>query len=163
MASVDEDVERLAAATEPQVVVAAAIVRGQQLLAARRSADSPLAGGWELPGGKVEPGEDDRAAVVREIREELGVVVVPGLRVVAPDDRGDWPLPGVGVLRVWTARIVGVAEPVALADHDLLRWVTPEGAFDVAWLAADATVVRHLLSLRRPADGWPDGSNGDPP
>ncbi len=64
------------APTEPNVVVGAAIVRDGRLLAARRTEPPGLAGGWELPGGKVEPGETDREALLREIREELGVDVV---------------------------------------------------------------------------------------
>lgn len=56
------------------VVVGAALFDdGGRLLAARRSAPPELAGRWELPGGKVEPGERPDAALVRELREELGV------------------------------------------------------------------------------------------
>jgi 8-oxo-dGTP diphosphatase len=144
-----------------QIVVGAAIVRDQRLLAARRSGPSPTAGGWELPGGKVDPGEDDLAALVREIREELGVTIAPVRQVVDASGEPDWPLPGVGLLRVWTAQIVGADEPVALTDHDRLRWLAPGAAFEVAWLPADAPVVRRLLAL---APGrWPDeGSSGSP-
>src|SRR5690625_7316137 len=63
----------------PALVAAAAIVddlrRPQALLAARRSAPKSLTGRWEFPGGKVEDGESDEAALHREIREELGVDV----------------------------------------------------------------------------------------
>jgi 8-oxo-dGTP diphosphatase len=163
VASVDEDAGANAAQPGPQVVVAAAIVRGRRLLAARRVTDGLTAGGWELPGGKVEPGEDERAALVREIGEELGVSVVLHRAVVAPDGGTDWPLPGVGVLRVWTARIVGDVEPVPLTDHDRLRWVTPDEAFDVTWLPADGPVVRQLLSLTRQPAAWPGGSADVPP
>ena len=70
-----------------RIVVGAAIVHDGRLLAARRSAPADLAGGWELPGGKVEPGESEADALVRECREELGVAVVVGERVP-----GEWPL-----------------------------------------------------------------------
>ncbi|MET9965659.1 NUDIX domain-containing protein, partial [Streptomyces sp. NPDC006356] len=56
-----------------RIVVGAALLAGGRLLAARRSAPEELAGRWELPGGKVEPGEAPEAALVRELREELGV------------------------------------------------------------------------------------------
>ena len=55
-----------------QVVVGAAIVRDGRVLACRRTAPPEAAGRWELPGGKVEPGEAPEAALVREVREELG-------------------------------------------------------------------------------------------
>jgi 8-oxo-dGTP diphosphatase len=58
-----------------RVVVGAAILRHGRVLAARRTAPAELACGWELPGGKVEPGETAEEAVVREIREELGCEV----------------------------------------------------------------------------------------
>ena len=59
--------------------VAAAVVReaGRVLLAQRLDGDS-LAGFWEFPGGKIEPGEDPREAVARELREELGIDVRVG-------------------------------------------------------------------------------------
>ena len=118
------------------VVVGAAILDGDRLLAARRSEPPALAGGWELPGGKVEPGEDDRDALVRECREELGVEITLGARVGE-----DWPMSGGALLRVWTATVVaGVPQP--LEDHSELRWLAPHEWYDVAWLAADLPVVQ---------------------
>ena len=58
-----------------RVVVGAAIVRDGRVLACRRTSPVEAAGRWELPGGKVEPGETPEAALVREVREELGVGV----------------------------------------------------------------------------------------
>jgi len=118
------------------VVVGAAILDGDRLLAARRNEPPALAGGWELPGGKVEPGEDDRSALVRECREELGVEIALGERVGA-----DWPMPGDHLLRVWTATVVS-GEPRPLEDHSELRWLAPPEWYDVAWLVADLPVVQ---------------------
>ena len=112
----------------------------RRLLAARRSAPSSLAGGWELPGGKVEPGETPQAALVRELREELGV----GVRLGAEVGGGPWPLPGVGELRVWWAEVVDGA-PAPLEDHDELRWLDRgDWLGGVAWLPADRPVVGAL-------------------
>ena len=56
-------------------VAAAVIERPGEFLLAQRPAGKPYAGFWEFPGGKIEPGEDARAALVRELREELGIEV----------------------------------------------------------------------------------------
>lgn len=132
---------------EQQVVVGAAVLDGQgRLLAARRSAPPALAGRWELPGGKVEPGEADQDALVRELAEELAVEV----RLHAPVG-SEWPMPGGGVLRVWVAEVVA-GRPTAVSDHDRLRWLAPGAWYDVEWLDADLPVVEHLDRIRRDQD-----------
>ncbi|WP_093715762.1 (deoxy)nucleoside triphosphate pyrophosphohydrolase [Actinacidiphila alni] len=123
---------------DERVVVAGAVLDGGRLLAARRTAPPALAGRWELPGGKVEPGETVPSALVRELREELGVLVEPLERVP-----GAWPLAPGYVLHVWTARLLS-GEPSPLQDHDALRWVTPEDAFSLDWLAPDRPAVSWL-------------------
>jgi mutator protein MutT len=59
-------------------VVAAIIQRGERFLVTRRPAGAHLAGMWEFPGGKIDPGEEHAAALEREIREELGAGAVVG-------------------------------------------------------------------------------------
>ncbi|MCA1220927.1 (deoxy)nucleoside triphosphate pyrophosphohydrolase [Streptomyces sp. 8L] len=108
--------------TTASVVVAGAVYDGGRLLAARRSAPPELAGRWELPGGKVEPGERPEDALVRELREELGVEAEPVERVP-----GAWPLGRGYELWVWTVRLVS-GEPRPLQDHDALRWLTASQA-----------------------------------
>ncbi len=145
-------VAQWSAVTEPVVVVGVALFDGDRLLAARRTSPAVLAGGWELPGGKVEPGESDLEALEREIREELGVTIHIGVRV-----GGDWPLGRDRVLRVWTARLnEGVPRP--LEEHDVLRWLEPGRYDSVAWLEADRPVVLALEALR--LDGGPPGAPG---
>ncbi|MEU6813331.1 (deoxy)nucleoside triphosphate pyrophosphohydrolase [Streptomyces sp. NPDC046860] len=128
--------------TERIVVVGAALLDGDRLLAARRSAPPELAGRWELPGGKVEPGERPDDALVRELREELGVDAEAVERVP-----GEWPLRPPYVLRVWTARLrPGSPEPEALEDHDELRWLTPDRLWEVPWLDQDVPAVREIAA-----------------
>lgn len=125
------------------VVVGAAIVRDGQVLAARRCAPPAMAGGWEFAGGKVEPGESEAQALVRECIEELGVRVRLGERI-GPDAS----LPGGRTLKVWLAAIEAVAghdgEPRALQDHDDLRWLAADELSSVAWLPADWPIVHAL-------------------
>ncbi|MFF4469563.1 (deoxy)nucleoside triphosphate pyrophosphohydrolase [Streptomyces sp. NPDC001599] len=125
-----------------RIVVGAALLDGGRLLAARRSAPAELAGRWELPGGKIEAGETPEAALVRELREELGVAAEAGERVP-----GQWPLRAPFVLQVWTARLrPGSAAPAPLEDHDELRWLTPGQIWDVPWLDQDVPAVERVLA-----------------
>jgi 8-oxo-dGTP diphosphatase len=127
--------------TERIVVVGAALLDGGRLLAARRSAPPELAGRWELPGGKVEPGERPEAALVRELREELGVEAEAVERIP-----GSWPLRPPYELHVWTAHLrPGSAAPAPLEDHDELRWLTPSDIWTVPWLDQDVPAVRAAL------------------
>ncbi|MFF9097809.1 (deoxy)nucleoside triphosphate pyrophosphohydrolase [Streptomyces sp. NPDC014802] len=132
--------------TERIVVVGAALLDGGRLLAARRSAPPELAGRWELPGGKVEKGETPEAALVRELREELGVTAEPLARVP-----GEWPLRDPYVLQVWTARLLpGSPSPRPLQDHDALRWLTSENLWQVDWLDQDVPAVRAVATAADP-------------
>jgi 8-oxo-dGTP diphosphatase len=123
------------------VVVATALVRDRRVLVARRTRPPELAGRWELPGGRVEAGETEADAVVRECREELGTEVRVTGRVGT-----DLPI-AAGVLRVHAAGLrPGAAEPRAL-EHAAVRWVGPDGLRDVDWVPADRAVVDDLLDL----------------
>ncbi|WP_276308179.1 (deoxy)nucleoside triphosphate pyrophosphohydrolase [Sphingomonas pokkalii] len=63
------------------LVVAAAMVRGDQVLVQQRPEGTQMAGLWEFPGGKIEPGESPESALARELREELGIEVNPAAPV----------------------------------------------------------------------------------
>lgn len=117
------------------VVVAAAIKRDGRYLAARRTRPAEVAGRWELPGGKVEPGETEEQALAREIREEFGVEIAVGQRVP-----GEWPLHDDLVLHFYAATIID-GEPQPLDHHDALRWVAPQEFGEIDWLESDLEAV----------------------
>jgi 8-oxo-dGTP diphosphatase len=126
----------------PKVIVAAVIVADCKVLACERSAPPQVAGRWEFPGGKVEPGESDEAALIRECAEELGVRVAVGDRV-GPDV----PLAhGRAVLRVFAAHLLHGDTPRAL-EHSAMRWLSADELYTVNWLPADRPIVAALPPL----------------
>lgn len=120
------------------VVVGAAIIRSGQVLAAQRAAPATAAGRWEFPGGKVEPGESEHEALVRECDEELGAQVEVLGRVGA-----DVPMVTGAILRLYLARLVDGSEPRAL-EHAELRWLAADALDSVPWLPADAPLTEAL-------------------
>jgi 8-oxo-dGTP diphosphatase len=130
----------------PVLVVAAAIVDDLdapgELLAARRRSPVSLAGRWEFPGGKVEPGEAPEDALHRELREELGVEVVLGAELPGPDG-GAWRLSERYTMRLWRARVVS-GTPAPLVEHDALRRLPRGQWLTVPWLDADVRIVDAL-------------------
>ena len=133
-------------------VVGAALVDGDRVLVAQRSGGS-YDGCWEFPGGKVEPGEEELAALVREIGEELGVTVGPQafLGEVVLDGVVAGGLPGASTLRVWSGRVRPGSE-VTAREHSELRWLTADELESLDWIPADRPLlpaVRALLARPR--------------
>lgn len=129
--------QRAAVLAEARVVVGAAVLRDEQVLAQQRAYPPETAGLWEFPGGRVEPGESDADAVRRECREELGIEVLPngtvGPDVVLADDL---------VLRLYTARAPhGTPQP---HDHQALAWLSEHTLDSVPWLPADRVLLPAL-------------------
>ncbi len=87
-----------------QVVVAGALIVRGELLVAQRDRPPELAGRWELPGGKVAPGETEAAALARELAEELGIEVRVGPRLP-----GDVALNETTTLRAFLVAQIGGA------------------------------------------------------
>jgi 8-oxo-dGTP diphosphatase len=125
----------------PKIVVGAAIRAGHRILAAARAYPPELAGLWEFPGGKVEPGETEAQALVRECREELGVEIEVGERVGGDLSTGN----GRYLLRVYFADLAE-GEPHA-EEHAELRWLAPAELDSVPWLPGNRPAVDALREL----------------
>jgi 8-oxo-dGTP diphosphatase len=127
-------------------VVAAALYDAQgRVLIAERPPGKHLSGRWEFPGGKIEPGESESAALTRELREELGIEVAaarPELTL-----RHDYPDKRVQVSLWIVDRYAG--EPRGL-DGQALKWVAPAHLPDEDVLEADQPFIEALLRRAQP-------------
>jgi 8-oxo-dGTP diphosphatase len=129
--------------TEPEIVVGAAIVQDGRLLTVQRAEPARLAGLWEFPGGKVERGETEVQALVRECQEELGLVLEIGDRV-GPEVR---TATRRYLLRIYLARVIGGT--LHLSEHLDARWLAPEQLRDVPWIPADLPIVEAVADVLR--------------
>jgi len=131
-----------------RIDVAAGIMVDERgcILLTERLGDSPFAGLWEFPGGKIHGDETAAAAVVRELREELGVVVIasePFMQV-----QHDYADRRVALEFFLISEWQG--EPSGL-DGQALRWCHPEAVKPSEILPADVTVLE-ALRCRDPAN-----------
>ncbi|MBI5494380.1 MAG: (deoxy)nucleoside triphosphate pyrophosphohydrolase [Deltaproteobacteria bacterium] len=110
-----------------------------RFLVTQRPEGGPMGGLWEFPGGKVEPGEGDRAALKREIGEELGVDcrVTDRVFAIIHEYRG-FTLD----FRVYACHLLGEPQKIEVAD---LRWITSEELRGLSFPPADAALVESLL------------------
>ncbi|RME21172.1 MAG: NUDIX domain-containing protein [Deltaproteobacteria bacterium] len=130
--------------TGPLRVVAGAIIVGGRVLAARRPPGGPRGGLWELPGGKVEAGESDAAALARELAEELGVTVAVGERLASHLHR--YPDGAIHLSAMRCELVAGRPEP---REHAALRWLDSRTLDEVEWAAADMPLLEAVRPLLR--------------
>ena len=128
------------------VIVAAALVDADgRVLVQQRAAGRAMAGLWEFPGGKIERGESAETALVRELKEELGIstetaCLAPAGFGTAPIEDGRQLLLLLYVCRKWS----GI--PKAL-DAAALRWVRPLELHDLSMPPADLPLIGLLDAL----------------
>lgn len=130
----------------PPLLVTAAIIRceGRVLLARRPLKARVEAGKWEFPGGKVEPGEQPEACLVREIREELDLDIV----VDRYFDHSAFSYEGENPVRIvllsYLCRVTGrVARPI---EAEEIRWVGKDELLNFDFAAADIPLVHRLFA-----------------
>jgi 8-oxo-dGTP diphosphatase len=132
--------------TPPIVVAAAVVERAGAYLVTRRIEGTHLAGFWEFPGGKVEPGESEEACLRRELREELGVEArIDGRLLTTLHDYGTKRIE----LHFFACVLEGTPEP-KLGQQ--MRWVPAGELSGLEFPPADAELISRL-SARRMGSG----------
>ena len=119
-------------------VVGAIILKNGYILATQRKSGS-LAGGWEFPGGKIEPGETPEEALIREIHEELDVSI-SNIEFFAKvtHEYDDFKLD----MDCFTCTIE--SGKLELHDHTSAKWLDAEHLYSVDWLPADIALIPKL-------------------
>ena len=146
MPTIEAEEVAVAASGLPLMLVAAAALiddDGRVLVASRPSRKS-MAGLWEFPGGKVEPGETPEACLIRELAEELGIVTKPACLAPLTVASHSYPsfhlLMPLFVCRIWEG------EPTPL-EGQAIRWLRPKELFDLPMPAADRPLLPFLDDL----------------
>jgi 8-oxo-dGTP diphosphatase len=136
----------------PVVVVVCALIEdaGGRLLLAQRPAGKHLAGLWEFPGGKVEPGEADAAALARELQEELGCMVTVGVALspVRHDYGGR-----LIELRPYLCRVAALSAAPRGCEGQALAWVTAADLVGYSMPPADEPILAEWRSRSRTSAG----------
>ena len=124
--------------------VVAAIIKsknsaGEPIIFATQRGYGDFKGGWEFPGGKIEPGETPAAALRREIMEELGAEIL--VEDLIDTVEYDYPTFHLSMDCFWAEVISG---ELILKEHQAACWLTKAELDSVDWLPADITLVKKI-------------------
>jgi 8-oxo-dGTP diphosphatase len=133
----------------PRIQVTAGLIwHDGRFLIARRGAGDPLAGHWEFPGGKIEPGETGEACLVREIDEELGLAIT--VRRCLDVSVHAYPARDVELCLYEAESATAAVVPTV---HDRTAWITPAEAGSYRFAPADVPFVAKLPEYQRLKNG----------
>ena len=126
------------------IYVVAAIIKsinekGAPIIFATQRAHGTFAGGWEFPGGKMEPGETPEEALKREIREELDTEI--SVDSLLETVEYDYPEFHLSMKCYWCSVVSG---DLVLKEHAEARWLSKEELFDEEWLPADIELIKKI-------------------
>ena len=133
-------------AAKTVLVAAGVIIEGGRVLVTQRKAGTHLEGAWEFPGGKVEPGEDPRGALARELSEEIGVKARVGEVVDVTFHRYEQAKKAVLLLFFEAEREQGSPEPRAI-DVAAVKWARAEELREEEFPPADKEVLKKVKGM----------------
>lgn len=121
--------------------VVAAVIKatndnGEKIIFATERGYGEFKGGWEFPGGKIEPGETSQQALCREIMEELDTKIQVGDLIDTIEY--DYPAFHLSMDCFWCEVLSG---NLVLKEHEAARWLTSDELDSVEWLPADVTLI----------------------
>jgi mutator protein MutT len=120
-----------------QLVTAALMEKNGKILLALRKAGKHMGPKWELPGGKVDPGEDPKQTLRRELKEELGIEADIGQYL------GSTRFRDAGLhLKILLYRVAHIAGSFVLREHEAIRWVEPRRVDDYDLVDSDRKLIR---------------------
>jgi 8-oxo-dGTP diphosphatase len=123
-------------------VVAGFIKKGNMILVGQRPENNSLAGQWEFPGGKIEKGETPEQALVRELKEELGIVAEVGeIKLSITQSYGD-----VNILILFYEILFWKGEPKP-KHHMMIEWIHPEELKNRNIPEANRKILDRLLKI----------------
>lgn len=120
--------------------VVAAVIKRDNLIFATQRGYGDFKGGWEFPGGKIEPGESPQEALVREIKEELDTEI----RVNELVDIVEYDYPNFHLtMHCFFCDII--SGELTLKEHEASKWLSKEELNSVEWLPADLGLIEKLI------------------
>ncbi|MDD5304766.1 MAG: 16S rRNA (cytosine(1402)-N(4))-methyltransferase RsmH, partial [Elusimicrobia bacterium] len=125
-------------------VCAGVILRSGAVLLARRGPGRKHAGKWEFPGGRIEEGESPQAALVRELREELGIEATVGAEAARTRHVYDF-----GEIELIALLVTSFTGEIKLVDHDQVKWVEARRLLEYDLAPADVPIAEAVAAYRR--------------
>ncbi|EFK54232.1 (deoxy)nucleoside triphosphate pyrophosphohydrolase [Corynebacterium genitalium ATCC 33030] len=122
-------------------VTGAVIIRNGTVFAAQRGPGKALAGKWEFPGGKIEPGEPPEESLARELKEEWLIDATVGPHITTTNHKYDF---GTVHLSTFQCALTGDQEPT-LTEHAESRWVPIDELDSLDWAPADVPAVEMIV------------------
>ena len=121
-------------------VTAAIIMKQNKVLLMRRAQGHSAAGGWEYPGGKIEPGETGPEAIKRELKEELNIDAEIGIMMAETK-----VLSGNEEIHLMAYQVLSYTGEITLTDHDAMEWVPADQLLKHDQLPSDYEITKQIV------------------